>query len=151
VSSIPLADRLGRETLLLALIDKLVSVPFVIEGSVAAVAQGAPLPVGALEIAVARDGLQALHTVLERLAALRWVTRLRIYGYAPVDPQLPGPLRWRTHLGDIALRIVDELPCAVRIGVGQRVLVVRPITELEAADQATRRILARVRQRMAAA
>jgi transcriptional regulator with XRE-family HTH domain len=141
-------ERLRRLTLILPyLLDELADVPFVADGAFAAFVQGAPVPVEALDIVVADGGLDALAVALSRARAARWSEQRQSWGYGNVDPR-DGTPRWRTSFGEIRLRVVDRLPNAVEVTVGDRRVAVRPMVELDADDPAVQRILDRLRQRI---
>jgi transcriptional regulator with XRE-family HTH domain len=124
----------------------LVGVPYVAEGAVAAFVQGAPLPVDAMEIAM--TDLDVLNERLEKARAQRWNPRWRDWGFDAIDPRRDGPMRWITMYGELRVRAVDELPPAVEVAVGEWQIPVRPLVDIEAADPAMQRILARLRQRL---
>ncbi len=150
--ALPFEERVDQHAYWLRmLLPRFADVPMVVDGSTAAFLQGAPVPVAALEIAMVRDDLQRLHAVLLRINARRWDNRSRDWGWGPVDPALPGELRWDSNGGEVRLRVVDQLPTSVEVMLGERRVPVRPLVEIEADNPAVQRILARLRERLGSA
>lgn len=128
------------------------NVNHVVEGASAALLQGAPVPVDALEIAVLSSDLEALGTMLTRNFAKRWDPRWRGWGYISADPREEGPFRWQVSwFGEMRARLVDELPASVIVDVNGTACRTRPLMDVEVGDPEIARILARVRARLAAA
>jgi transcriptional regulator with XRE-family HTH domain len=124
----------------------------VIEGTAAALLQGAPVPVEVVEIAVPRTELDKLATMLASNFAKRWDPRWQGWGYINADPREEGPLRWQVSwFGELHACLVDELPPFVTIELDGAACRVRPLIDLEVEDPATARMLARVRARLATA
>jgi hypothetical protein len=150
VRAIPIEARIDQHIGWLPLmLDHLAGVPYVAEGGVAAFVQGAPLPVRALEIAM--TDLDLLYERLRKARAQRWNPRWRDWGFDDIDPRREGPMRWITFYGELRVRVVDELPVAIEAAIGERRISVRPLVDIEAADPAMQRILARLRQRLRSA
>jgi transcriptional regulator with XRE-family HTH domain len=79
----PVPQRLERNAGSLdRIIKRLTSVPFVIEGALAALLQGAPVPVDALEIVVKQADLELLAKALTKMYARRWSNKWRQLGAA---------------------------------------------------------------------
>jgi transcriptional regulator with XRE-family HTH domain len=75
-------------------LDELVDVPHMLSGRLAAYVQGAPVAARRLDLVVARTHLDKCIPWLERAGALRWSESWQDFGYDPIDPREPGPLRW---------------------------------------------------------
>jgi transcriptional regulator with XRE-family HTH domain len=145
VAGLPIAQRIA-EAGISGFADKLAPIPYVFVGATAALLQGAPVPAPTMEIALARRDCEAFIGWLSRHYAARWHDRYQEYGYAPLDPRLPGERRWRI-IGSVVIRVelVDELPDSVEVrhdGRGYRVL---PLTEVEITDPTAARLLRRYR------
>jgi len=121
----------------------------VVEGAAGAALHGAPAPLTRLDVAVASSSLAVLaDVILCRMFAERWSDRWRQWGPADPDPRHPGSPRWRTLAGEFRVRLVDQLPASVVIVAGGLPVSVRPLHEIEADHPETRRVLARVRERL---
>jgi transcriptional regulator with XRE-family HTH domain len=144
-------------------------IPYVMDGLMAASLQGAPVPVGAFEVAVPRDDevLDQLTDILRDMAARRWCAKWGEWtGVADPRDELDGP-RWRCVHGEMLIRLVDrheallwvdfdELPLARGRIVSfatpptpltsARVPVV-PLFEVETVDSHASRVLERMRGR----
>jgi hypothetical protein len=86
---------------------------------------------------------------LYRVDALRWDARLGEWGWSDVDPRKPGALRWTTESGVISLQIANVFPRTTTVqfkGVELRVL---GLAEVETDDPHVKRLLDRVRMRLA--
>lgn len=147
--AVPLSARLDRHAGSLPfLVERLVGVPYVIEGAFAAFLQGAPVPVQAMDIVVAERDLGALAAALARLRARRWSRWWRQWDAELTDPRHEGVPRWMTIDGELRLRVAEELPAGIEVRVGDYRVRVRPVTEIEVDDPAVQRILARLKQRL---
>jgi transcriptional regulator with XRE-family HTH domain len=146
---LPLATRLERSGVgdLLRTLD---SLPYVIDGGVAATLQGVPLPIEALELDVAWDAAGPFTGWLVRRLAYRWYEAKQEFRLLDLDPRAPGPHYWQTSLGKVRARMVEELPVSIEIKVGERVYRVRPLADVETDDPVTARVLLRYREREAA-
>lgn len=121
----------------------------VLEGLAGAALHGAPVPLAHLDIVVAESSLDVLADVLlRRMFAERWSDGWKQWGPANPDPRQPGSPRWRTIAGEFRVRIVAELPASVVVVAGHLPVAVRPLHDIEGADAETRRVLARVRERL---
>lgn len=150
--ALPLLDRFRHTALILPwFLDDLAGVPFVVEGAFAAFVQGAPIPVEAMEIVMVDADLDALGAALTRARAARWSPRWRQWGYEEVDPRVESMPRWRTNWGEVRLRVVEALPVAIEVTVGEHRLAVRPLVEIEVTDRNVQRLLVRLRQRLGSA
>jgi hypothetical protein len=110
-------------------------VPYVVAGRLAALVQGVPVRVLRLDLVVAAQDSDRARTALGALGCLRWNERWQEFLDYDADPGRAGPMRWRV-LGHLELRLelVERLPSAVTVQVGDRALPVRPLLELVAAD-----------------
>jgi transcriptional regulator with XRE-family HTH domain len=133
-------DYLGRT------LDGLGDVPYVFEGQLAAMIQGLPLVTGRIELVFAQHDLDAVATwVCDKWNWKRWIEKWREYGAVDVNPKRPGALRYRTPFCDVWLSLGAELPAALPIAVGERVVPVRPLADVEAADPQVARLASRWR------
>jgi hypothetical protein len=64
-----------------------------------------------------------------------------------LDPRAPGPHYWQTQFGKIRAQMTDELPESVEIKVGEEAYRVRPLADLEPADDRAARLLRRYLER----
>ena len=69
------------------------------------------------------------------------------WGYGSTDPREPGVLRWHLGLSDMRLQVVDELPPTIQVCVGEHVLRVVPMAEIERVDPWVHRLMTRWRKR----
>ncbi|MFI5832381.1 helix-turn-helix domain-containing protein [Micromonospora sp. NPDC051300] len=139
-------DHLGLDRLLTALGD----LPYVLTGSTAAVLQGAPIPVEAVEIAARWRDSPAFAAFLERTHAQRWNARWEEWGGVRHEPEEPGAHRWRTRHGELRARMVEELPAPIEVRLGGRTYPVEPLVQVEVTDRRAADLLRRHRQRLAA-
>ncbi|WP_088998413.1 helix-turn-helix domain-containing protein [Micromonospora echinofusca] len=140
----PLADRvdaLGLDRFL----DKLGDLPYVLTGGTAALLQGAPLPVDALEIAVRWRDSTRFTAWLDAAYGQRWNERWGEFGGLRLEPEEPGEHRWQTRYGELRATMCDELPEAVEVRHGGRGYPVVPLVELELADPGAAELLRRYR------
>ncbi|ATO16446.1 transcriptional regulator [Micromonospora sp. WMMA2032] len=133
------------------IIDALDDLPYVLTGGTAALLQGAPLPVDAVEIAVRWRDAPRFTEWLERAHAQRWNARWEEWGGMHPEPEEPGAHRWRTRHGELRARMCEELPEPVEIRLGERTYPVEPLVEIEVTDPRTAELLRRHRRRLAAA
>jgi transcriptional regulator with XRE-family HTH domain len=141
----PLAERVARTD-----IDRVqdrLTVPYVFDGPTAALLQGAPVPTGAVHVALAWGDADAITEWLEKNYAQRWHAKWEVFGYLRVDPRDPGDHRWRTIPGEIQARMCDALPPAIRVMVADREYPVVPLVEVAIDDPGTARLLDRYRRR----
>jgi transcriptional regulator with XRE-family HTH domain len=146
---VPLAERLSRSGLS-HLLDTLDGFAYVVDGALAANLHGVPLPTDALEIAVAWADAEAFNRWLVKRFAYRWHERSGEFRALDLDPRAPGPHFWRTSFGAVRATMCDELPDSVEIPVGERAYRVRPLVEVEPADEEAARLLRRFRERLPA-
>ena len=85
----PLTERI-EELELARAVDRLGDLPYVLTGGTAALLQGAPVPVEAVEIAVAWRDADAFTEWLTRSYGQRWHEQYQEFGYLPLDPREPG-------------------------------------------------------------
>ncbi|MGC4893985.1 helix-turn-helix domain-containing protein [Micromonospora sp. DT31] len=133
------------------IIEALGGLPYVLTGGMAALLQGAPLPVDAVEIAVRRRDSPQFNTFLDRSHAQRWNARWQEWGGIHPGPEEPGEHRWRTRYGELRARMCEELPEPVEIRLGDRTYPVEPLVEVEVTDRRTAELLGRYRRRLTAA
>jgi transcriptional regulator with XRE-family HTH domain len=150
LAGVPIGERVA-EARIPEFAEKLAAIPHVFIGASAALLQGAPVPVEAMEIALERRDGDRFTVWLDKQYASRWNTRFQEYGSDALDPRLPGELRWRIR-GNVFVQVelVDRLPDSIEIrhdGRGYRVL---PLTEIEVTDPRAARLLDRYRQHIAA-
>ncbi|WP_046562850.1 helix-turn-helix domain-containing protein [Micromonospora sp. HK10] len=136
-------DELGLDRM----IDALGELPYVLTGATAALLQGAPLPVAAVEVAVRWRDAARLTAFLEREYGLRWNARWEDWGGLRIEPEEPGEHRWQTRLGELRARMCDELPESVEVRHGDRSYRVEPLIEVELTDRRAADLLHRHRQR----
>jgi transcriptional regulator with XRE-family HTH domain len=155
-AQVPLVERLKRAGVMMHYFVEWLEeeeVDYVIEGAAAALLQGVPVPVLALEIAVQAGDIEAFARMLRNCHAKRWDPMYREWGYCDPDPRVEGgPLRWQVSVfGELHARLVEALPEHVVVEIGGHSYPVRPLVEVEVSDPATARIVARARARLAAA
>jgi transcriptional regulator with XRE-family HTH domain len=144
----PVAERieeLGLDRMLGALGD----LPYVLTGSTAALLQGAPLPVDAVEIAVRWRDSARFTAWLEQAYGQRWNDRWAEWGNLRLEPEEPGEHRWQTQYGELRVRMCDELPEPVEVRHGDRGYPVEPLIRVAATDPRAADLLRRHRQRLA--
>lgn len=150
-AAMPIAARLeGLAVDLLGLLGELGDLPCVVEGMCAAALLGAPVPVAVIDLILPVDD-----DVLERFTkwanfhARRWSDRYRTFAFATADPrQRPDPLRYETSYGELRLRLADPLPESITVEVGDLSVRVLDLRGVDAGDEASGRVLERMRQRL---
>ena len=121
---------------------------FVVAGRLAAVAQGAPVRVFRMDLAVTEADLDAFRDGLEMTGAARWSERWHEYRDPDPDPRAPRPLRWLLSGSDeLRLQVVDQLPAPVVVQVDGMGLPVWPLADLETRDDDVAEVMRRVRER----
>ncbi|WP_433115494.1 helix-turn-helix domain-containing protein [Micromonospora sp. CA-246542] len=136
-------DELGlNETL-----DRLTDFPQVLTGSTAALLQGAPVPVDAVEIALRWKDSKRFTAWLEVNYGQRWNARWGEFGGVWLEPEEPGEHRWSTRYGEIRATMCDELPETIEVRHGGRDYQVVPLVELELAEPRAADLLRRYRAR----
>jgi transcriptional regulator with XRE-family HTH domain len=146
----PLQRRI-QELMLVELIGSLDGVPFLFDGTTAALLQGVPLPGHLVQLAVAWSDVDAFVGWLDREWAQRWHEKWEEYAYLLVDPREPGAHRWRTKRGEITARMVDELPSSIDVLHDGVVYPVMPLCDVEMAEPKVAELLTRHRTRRGAA
>ncbi|WBC12435.1 helix-turn-helix transcriptional regulator [Micromonospora sp. WMMA1998] len=131
------------------IVDALGDLSHVLAGSTAAVLQGAPLPVEAVEIAVRWRDAPRFTAWLDRAHAQRWNARWEEWGGVRPEPEEPGEHRWLTRYGELRARMCEDLPEPVEVRLGDRTYPVEPLVEVEVTDRRTADLLRRYRQRRA--
>lgn len=149
LTSQPVADRIA-DTELHRVMDALHDIPYVLTGRTAALVQGAPVPTGAVEIALRWSDADRFTAWLTRTYAKRWHAQWQVFGYLSVDPRNPGEHRWDTVAGEIMASMCDEPPERIEVRHGDRSYPVVPLAEIEITDAATADLLRRYRQQRAA-
>lgn len=139
-------DGLGLDRLL----DRLTDFPQVITGSTAALLQGAPVPVDALEIALRWQDSRAFTRWLETHYGQRWNARWGEFGGVWLEPEEPGEHLWSTRYGEIRATMCDELPETIEVRHGGRSYQVVPLVELELSEPRAAELLRRYRDRQLA-
>lgn len=145
----PLAERiddLGLDRVL----DRLGDLPHLLAGSTAALLQGAPVPVDAVEIAVRWRDSARFTAWLAAAYGQRWNARWEEFGGLHLEPEEPGEHRWRTRYGEIRARMCDELPESIEVRHGDRSYRVVPLLQVELTDPRAADLLRRYRQRQTA-
>ncbi len=151
LTATPIGERVrATRVKILELLDWLRPTEPIVEGCAAALLQSAPVPVEWLDLCIHRDRFDTFAHLLAMRPPARWLESRQWWVYENADPRLPGSMRWRNHLGQFRVRIVDEMPQTIMISIGRTSLRVRPLADLEIDDAETARILARVRQRRVA-
>ncbi|MET8268407.1 helix-turn-helix domain-containing protein [Micromonospora arida] len=145
----PIAERidgLGLDRLL----DRLTDFPQVITGCTAALLQGAPVPVDALDIALRWQDSKPFTRWLETNYGQRWNARWGEFGGVWLEPEEPGEHRWSTRYGEIRATMCDELPETIEVRHGGRTYQVVPLVELELSEPRAAELLRRYRNRQLA-
>lgn len=146
LTSVPIVARV-EEAGIPSFAEDLAPIPYVFAGATAALLQGAPVPAGAMEVALAWRDTDAFIRWLDQRYASRWHHGYREYGYLPIDPRLPGEHRWRIR-GGVIIRATfgDELPASIEVRYGDRSHPVVPLAEVEVDDPQVARLLRRHRE-----
>ncbi|MGW5560444.1 helix-turn-helix domain-containing protein [Micromonospora sp. NPDC003944] len=139
-------DELGLDDLL----DELADLPQAITGGTAALLQGAPVPVDALEIALRWQDSKPFTRWLEANYGQRWNARWGEFGGVWLEPEEPGDHRWSTRYGEIRATMCDELPETIEVRHGERMYQVVPLVELELSEPRAAELLRRYRDRQLA-
>jgi transcriptional regulator with XRE-family HTH domain len=147
----PPADRLRNRTVDgIAIAERLSAAAPILDGVAGAAIHGAPVTVDRVDVIVTDTALDAVAAGMRRLAADRWSQRWRQWGLEDPDPRRPGPMRWLTFAGEVRVTVAARPPEAVTVLVGEHLVRVRPLHEIEAGDQRLARVLGRLRERLAA-
>lgn len=145
-SAIPLNERIED-----AAIDKvaatLADLPHVFDGAAAALLQGVPVPVRAVEVAIAWSDVDAFTAWLDKRFAKRWNEKWHEFGYVVVDPRAPGVHHWQTIEGEIRARMCDELPESIEVRHSDQGYRVVPLVNLEMDDPRTANLVRRYQER----
>lgn len=145
----PIAERID-ELGLDRLLDRLTDFPQAITGSAAALLQGAPVPVDALEIALRWQDSKPFTRWLETNYGQRWNARWGEFGGVWLEPEEPGEHLWSTRYGEIRATMCDELPETIEVRHGGRSYQVVPLVELELSEPRAAELLRRYRDRQLA-
>ncbi|MBO4162514.1 helix-turn-helix domain-containing protein [Micromonospora antibiotica] len=138
-------DELGLDRLL----DRLGELPHLLTGSTAALLQGAPVPVDAVEIAVRWRDSARFTAWLTVAYGQRWNARWGEFGGLYLEPEEPGEHHWMTRYGEIRAQMCDEFPEAIEVRHGERSYRVVPLVAVELTDPRAAALLRRHRQRAA--
>jgi transcriptional regulator with XRE-family HTH domain len=142
----PVADRLEQSGLG-RLLSTMGNFPYVIDGALAANLHGVPIPIRALEIAVAWADADQFTRWLVRRLAYRWHEQRQEFRMLDLDPRAPGPHRWTTGFGEIYARMCDELPDSIEVKLEAAAHRVRPLDQVQPLDPHAERLLQRYRER----
>ncbi|MEV4658267.1 helix-turn-helix transcriptional regulator [Micromonospora sp. NPDC049301] len=145
----PIAERI-EELGLNRMLDRLTDFPQVITGSTAALLQGAPVPVAALEIALRWQDSKRFTRWLEAAYGQRWNARWGEFGGVWLEPEEQGEHLWTTRYGEIRATMCDELPETIEVRHAGRGYRVVPLVELELTEPRAADLLRRYRARQAA-
>ncbi|MEU8013302.1 helix-turn-helix domain-containing protein [Micromonospora parva] len=145
----PIAERIDGLRLD-RLLDRLTDFPQVITGCTAALLQGAPVPVDALEIALRWQDSKPFTRWLETNYGQRWNARWSEFGGVWLEPEEPGDHLWSTRYGEIRATMCDELPETIEVHHGGRNYQVVPLVELELSEPRSAELLRRYRRRQLA-
>jgi len=129
-----------------AVLDQLSFVEGVLDGPIAAVIQGVPLPVDAVDVAMTHDRVDEFAAWLHRRGALRWSERLQEFRVQNADPRVPGALHWRVGLSEVRARVSRALPPSIVVEHGGTRYRVRPLAEIELDDPGLSGVLRRFRE-----
>jgi transcriptional regulator with XRE-family HTH domain len=120
--------------------------PVVVDGELAALLQGVPIPVNRVDLIVAERDLDLLAAWIARLPnKQRYRERARDFDSFENDPRLPGPLWWSTPLAQLRVRLMAKLPTPVIVRSGDHDVPVRPLADVERDDEDVARVLRRWR------
>ncbi|MFJ6165302.1 helix-turn-helix domain-containing protein [Micromonospora orduensis] len=145
----PIAERID-ELGLDRLLDRLTDLPQVLTGCTAALLQGAPVPVDALEIALRWRDSKQFTRWLEANYGQRWNARWGEFGGIWLEPEEQGEHRWSTRHGEIRAVMCDELPESIEVRHAGRGYRVVPLVELELTEPRAAELLRRYRARQPA-
>lgn len=140
-------DELGLDETL----DRLTDFPQVLTGGTAALLQGAPVPVDAVEIALRWQDSKRFTGWLKANYGQRWNARWGEFGGVWLEPEEPGEHRWSTRYGEIRATMCDELPETIEVRHGGRDYRVVPLVELELTEPRAAELLRRYQARQLAA
>jgi len=125
----------------------------VVEGAAAAVLQGVPVPVDAIDAALLWSQADELVSWFDRHWAYRWNAHWGAWGHVAVDPRVRGAHEWRVVLDDglwrLRGRFADALPEAIEVRADDLDYLVRPLVDVEVVDVQAARLLDRYRRRSA--
>ena len=137
--------RIGLLNDLRALLKHAAGLPYLLDGELAALLQGVPIRPNRFDLAIAQANLPLLGTWIRALPnCQRWNERWRDFGGCDVDPELSGPMRWMTPLGELRVRLLPTPPAPVPVMVDGREYPVRPLFDVERDDPHIARVLRRV-------
>lgn len=136
----------------LALLRQLDGAEPVIEGALAAVLLGAPVPLLRLDLAILDDdAMVAAFTGWASRYARRWVTATDRYGLVDPDPQDGGSLDYECVFGRLRLRLAQVPPEHVELRADDQQLRVCTLPGILVDDSESARLLDRMRARLASA
>jgi transcriptional regulator with XRE-family HTH domain len=125
---------------------KLGDVPYLVDGALAAMVQGVPMATGRIDLAFGERDVEAVTAwVREQVNWKRWEERWQDFGCADADLTRGVP-RWSTPLFcEVRITLEERLPTGLRVAVGERIVPVRALADVEAADPQIARLAARAR------
>jgi transcriptional regulator with XRE-family HTH domain len=107
--------------------------PVVVDGPMAALLQGLPVPVPRIDLLIAESDLDLLAAWVARVPGLRRYRELtRECTDWNVDPREPGPLWWGVVICELRVRLVAKLPAKLDLEIDGERLRVRPLADLNA-------------------
>jgi hypothetical protein len=121
-------------------------VPYLVDGALAAMVQGVPMATERIDLAFAARDIDAVTAwVREQVNWKRWEERWQDFGNA--DANLTrGVLRWATPMFcEVRITLEESLPAGLRVAVGDEIVPVRALADVEAADPQIARQAARAR------
>lgn len=124
--------------------DRLAGLPHAMDGPLAALVQGAPVPAKWLDLAVPRTGLDAV-ALTGIMNLQRWSESWNDWGYNDRDPRESGPLRWRSPYGELRLRLFEHPVDSINLALQGALGPVRPLSDVESDDPWVTRVLGRMR------
>jgi transcriptional regulator with XRE-family HTH domain len=127
-------------------------IPLVVTGAAAAALQGAPVPVRRLDLLILDDdaALDAFCAELGRYFARLWQPEREWWAGSMYHPEILREQRttlWMYVIDQVRVTLVDELPQAVQVALGDTTVPVLPLHEIEMSDPEAARLLVRVRER----
>jgi transcriptional regulator with XRE-family HTH domain len=119
-------------------------VPYLVDGALAAMAQGVPMATERIDLAFAASDIDAVTAwVREQVNWKRWEERWQDFGSADAD-LTRGVLRWATpSFCEVRITLEESLPAGLRVAVGEEIVPVRALNDVEAADPQIARLAAR--------
>lgn len=155
MSELSMDDRvLKLRVMMPQLLDDLGGYDPLLDGSCAALLQGAPVPAKGLEIAVPEHDFDRFADAIADARSLsRWSDAWKRFGSVDRDPRVEGgPMHWDGVFGQVRARVIPSAPAAhLTLTVDGCSVRVRPLVDIESDDPWVARVLARMRDRLASA